>query len=171
MAHCSLYVALKGRYSNNLRNNGRLYLSSRDAERELGSNRNSILRWFRELQHYGFIVQTSGAALGVNGKGKAPHWRLTEMGYMRDPPTREFARWNGIKFGEDKKQNPGCNSGARVAPIVEPPLVAIVEPLNGTSGSTSGAISAMSAGTTTGAITSINHWSSLLCVRLCPLPL
>jgi protein ImuB len=38
-----------------------------------------------EIQHYGFGVITSGACLGVDGKGKAPHWRLTEVGYMADP--------------------------------------------------------------------------------------
>lgn len=156
----SLYIALKQRYNKNTHNNGRLFISSRDAEKELGSNRNSALRWFRELQHYGFIVQTSGWALGVDGKGKAPHWRLTELGYMRDPPTRDFAHWNGIKFRGAGKQNPGPNSGARVAPIVEPPAVPLVEPVNGTSGVTSGAICAKCTGTTTGAITSINHWPS-----------
>jgi hypothetical protein len=43
---------------------------------------NEIARWFRELQFYGFIVMTKGGSLGVEGKGKAPHWRLTELGYM-----------------------------------------------------------------------------------------
>ena len=49
----SLYVALKRRYNQNNHNNGRLFLSLRDAEKELGSHHNQIVRWYRELQHYG----------------------------------------------------------------------------------------------------------------------
>ena len=36
--------------------------------------------------------------LGIDGKGKAPHWRLTELGYMRDLPTKDFLRWDGTRF-------------------------------------------------------------------------
>jgi hypothetical protein len=163
----SLYIALKQRYNKNTHNNGRLYISSRDAERELGSNRNSVLRWFRELQHYGFVVQTRGGSLGVEGEGKAPHWRLTELGYMKEFPTRDFNKWSGAKFRDRKKQKPGPISGARVAPLVEPVAVPLVEPMNGTSGVTSGAICSGWAGTTSGAITSINH--SVSCALSLPL--
>src|SRR5262249_26027576 len=86
----SLYVCLKARYSSNLHNNGRLYVSQRIAAREIGSSTNEIARWFRELQHYGFIVQTKGGCLGVNGKGTAPHWRLTECGYLRTHRRKTF---------------------------------------------------------------------------------
>ena len=41
---------------------------------------------------------TAPGYLGVEGKGRAPRWRLTEIGYMREPPTAEFKRWNGKKF-------------------------------------------------------------------------
>jgi hypothetical protein len=33
----------------------------------------------------------------------APHWRLTELGYMRDPPTRDFAKWDGRAFKDKIK--------------------------------------------------------------------
>jgi hypothetical protein len=106
----SLYIALKLRYSSSLQNNGRVYLSTRDAEEELGSHRDYICRWFRELKHFGFIVMTTPGGLGWNGKGKAPHWRLTEAKYMHDTPTREFMRWDGTPFSDQrrsrKKQNP-----------------------------------------------------------------
>jgi hypothetical protein len=102
----SLYVSIKARYSSNLHNNGRLYVTHRQAFRELGSGFEEISRWFRELQHYGFIVQTKGGYLGVEGNGKAPHWRITECGYMKDLPTRDFMRWDGRKFRGNKKQNP-----------------------------------------------------------------
>src|SRR5262245_44139214 len=74
-----LYIALKRRWSYKQRNNGRLFISQRDAEEEIGACRESVGRWYRELQHYGFIVMTSAGALGVSGEGFAPHWRLTEL--------------------------------------------------------------------------------------------
>lgn len=101
----SLYIALRRRYIDKFHNNGKLFLSQRQAEREIGSGREEIARWFRELQHYGFIVQTSGGCLGVNGKGRAPHWRLTEVGHMKDPPSRDFARWDGTKFNDKKTKS------------------------------------------------------------------
>jgi hypothetical protein len=98
----SLYIALKRRYNHTIHNNGRLFLSQRTAETELGSHHNEIARWYRELQHYGFIRLQTAGFLGVNGKGQAPRWRLTELGYMRDPPTRDFERWDGKKFVDQK---------------------------------------------------------------------
>jgi hypothetical protein len=94
----SLYVALKAFYNARNHNNGKLFLSTRDAAKTIGSGTEEIVRWYRELQHYGFIVQVTGGCLGSDGEGFAPHWRLTELGYMRDPPTRDFMRWNGVKF-------------------------------------------------------------------------
>jgi hypothetical protein len=98
----SLFVALRRRYSKNMHNNGRIYLSQRVAAREIGSHHNEIARWFRELQFYGFIVMTRGSSLGVEGRGRAPHWRLTELGHMNELPTRDFDRWNGEKFVDQK---------------------------------------------------------------------
>ena len=66
-------------------------------------NKDTAARCFQD-QHYGFGVITSGACLGVDGKGKAPHWRLTEVGYMADPPTRDFLRWDGVIFQEAKNK-------------------------------------------------------------------
>jgi DNA-binding transcriptional MocR family regulator len=109
----SLYVSLKARYNSGQHNNGRVFVSQRTASQEIGSSYAEIARWFRELQHFGFIVQTKGGSLGLNGKGTAPHWRLTECGYMNDPPTRDFGRWDGTKFKDcvsrrrrPKTQNP-----------------------------------------------------------------
>jgi hypothetical protein len=93
-----LYIALKAKYFHKQHNNGRLFLSQRDAAAEIGSSTEEIRRWYRELVHYGFIVMTSPGCLGVEGRGKAPHWRLTELGYMHDPPTKDFIKWDGIRF-------------------------------------------------------------------------
>ena len=97
-----VYYTLKSRYGHKIRNNGRIYLSTRDGSEETGFNEKTVARCLRELQHYGFIVMTEPGCLGVNGKGKAPHWRLTELGYMLNPPTREFLKWNGEMFHEQK---------------------------------------------------------------------
>ena len=63
-------------------------------------------------KHYGFLVVTALGSLGVDGKGKAPHWRLTELGYMHDMPTRDFQHWDGTKF-RDKKTESRAGNGAR----------------------------------------------------------
>jgi hypothetical protein len=91
----SLHVALKMTYSRNRQN--AVYLSVREAAEQLGSNKDCVARWFRELQHYGFIRQITPAYHGV-GKGIAPHWRLTDEPYSGQPPTREFKNWDGQKF-------------------------------------------------------------------------
>jgi hypothetical protein len=112
----SLYVALKRRYNVNFHNNGKLFLSQRMAAKETGSHHNEIARWFRELQHYGFIVMVTPGALGVEGKGKAPRWRLTELGLRvggePEYPTRDFLHWGGNKF-KDKKTKSRAGNGAR----------------------------------------------------------
>lgn len=109
----SLYMALKRRYSSNFKNNGKVFLSQRDAAEEIGTDTPRIARWFRELQHFGFIVMTSPGSLGVDGKGKAPHWRLTELGYMHEMPTRDFDRWAGQPFSRSGSKWTRGNSGTR----------------------------------------------------------
>ena len=109
-ARC-LYVHLKWRWSFKQRNNGRIFLSQRDAQEEMGCrHRDSISRWFRELQYYGFIVMTEPGCLGVDGKGKAPHWRLTEAewpggrnGNTWMLPTKDYLKWDGTKFSRRSK--------------------------------------------------------------------
>jgi hypothetical protein len=108
-----LYLALKRRSNQTLDNNGKVFLSQRMAKRELGSGRQQIARWFRELEHYGFLVMVTPGNLGVNGKGHAPRWRLTELPYGGEPPTRDFARWDGTQYRAPKNRIP--------APIPGPP--------------------------------------------------
>jgi hypothetical protein len=136
-----LYVALKSRYGFKAKNNGRIYLSVRQGAKETGLNKNMIARSFRELNYYGFIVMMNPGCLGVEGRGKAPHWRLTELGYMTDPPTRDFLRWDGelfheqkppkfykrqerrlARFAQPKKQNPVPTSGTPCPDVRDIPL-------------------------------------------------
>ena len=141
----ALYIALKRRYNMQAHNNGRLYLSHRKAIEEIRSSPKQIVRWFRELQHYGFIVMMSRGYLGIDGKGQAPRWRLTEIGYMKDPPTRDFIRWDGVSFSKHqpggdrpKKQNPTTEKGS--TPLRKREAVALRkrEALHGTSASEKG---------------------------------
>jgi hypothetical protein len=93
-----LYVALKRRVPPQ-RNTA--YLSYRNAAKELGStNFRKVGEWYRELEFYGFIVLERYGCLGVEGKGKAPQWRLTELGVAAtsEQPTRDFLRWDGVLF-------------------------------------------------------------------------
>ncbi len=92
----ALYTALKSNINDY--NNGKVYLSVRDAAKELGSGQEEICAWYRELQHYGFIVMTQHGRIGIEGKGLASHWRLTELATTTEPPTRDFLNWNGSKY-------------------------------------------------------------------------
>jgi hypothetical protein len=98
----SLYAVLKGRYNTKLQN--AVYLAGRVAVEELGSHshRDYVRRWFRELEFYGFIRMVSLAHHGLNGHGRAPHYRLTEEYYLGKPPTRDFLNWDGAVFHEQK---------------------------------------------------------------------
>jgi hypothetical protein len=100
----SLYVVLRSYLRVDNLNNGKVFRSYRDTAKDLGTkSRTSAQRWFRELEHFGFIVQTTGACLGVDGDGVAAHWRLTECPTFdakgnHIAPTREFDRWDGTPF-------------------------------------------------------------------------
>jgi hypothetical protein len=119
----SLFLALKRRYNRTVC--GGVFLSTRMAAKELGSNKDYVTRWFRELQYYGFIVMMTPGHLGVEGVGKAPHWRITDEWFHDEPPTRDFHKWDGTPFQEQKrpsyylkKQNPVPQSGDTVSPKV-----------------------------------------------------
>jgi hypothetical protein len=141
----SLFTALR---MHCVKNNGHVYLSQRDAEEELGhKDRHDIANWFRELAHYGFIVQTEGASLGVDGKGKAPHWRITDTptrdgngqlhaatqdflrwdGVLFEPHVRPSRRWSARKLAALQKQNPGGHVATTVGDT-SPPVVGDTSP-------------------------------------------
>jgi hypothetical protein len=113
----SLYIALRRGLRNDCSNNGHIFLSQRDAVVELGSkkNRRNLVHWFRELVHYGFIVMMEPGNLGLDGAGRAPHWRLTEASCQDEAPTRDFLKWDGTIFEARKKTKPwyqrGCQGG------------------------------------------------------------
>lgn len=105
----SVYVVLRGFLRVDNANNGKVYRSYRDMQTDLGKGTlRSIGRWFRELEFYGFIVQTCGFHLGLDGDGISAHWRLTECpsfdakGNMI-AATRDFDRWDGALFVDAQK--------------------------------------------------------------------
>jgi hypothetical protein len=138
-ARC-LYHSLKRRVP---RSNNRAYLSYRMARRELKAGFNKVKEWFAELEHYGFIVLAAHGSLGVDGKGKAPLWRLTELGHVAgvggEFPSKEYLRWNGARFDPKpyrnsvkwnaQKQNPATHVDSAPLPTsVAPPLSTSVAP-------------------------------------------
>ena len=94
-ARC-LYVELKSQY-NGYNNNGRLMCSARFAAKALGCSKNSVTVYFKELEEMGFIVKTKGGSLGSDGHGQGRLWRLTELGFMGDRPTKDYRNWKPEK--------------------------------------------------------------------------
>lgn len=101
-ARC-LYIALKARWNGH--NNGELYLGVREGAKELGASKASIERWFHALVEHGFIRKTRGAFLGLNGNAQATRWRLTEVGYMNQQPTKDYQHWQPIEQTKPCPQN------------------------------------------------------------------
>ena len=76
-----LYVLLKKRHMSG-RNTA--WLSFCDAGKELRASHRKVATLFAELVHYGFIIKVRHGVLGVEGKGVATVWRLTELGTTRE---------------------------------------------------------------------------------------
>jgi hypothetical protein len=96
-----LYIALIRPLSFNRDNNGKIFLSTRKAAEEIGANQESTCIWFRELQHYGFIVMTRPGTIGP--KGSAAFWRITDVGWgvldgKSIEPTKDYLKWSGEVF-------------------------------------------------------------------------
>jgi hypothetical protein len=109
----AVFFEMQSNYNTKAQN--AVFLSARDGARKLGGVRkDTVMKWQRELEYYGFIVKVQGAHLGLNGVGKAALYRLTDRHYAGQPPTYEFLNWDGEAFHEQKrpsyyqtkKQNP-----------------------------------------------------------------
>jgi hypothetical protein len=108
-----LYIELRGRLRNDYANNGKVWLSCRDAADTLGTkSTRSIVRWFAENEHYGFLRKTGDGFLGSDGRGIAARYRFTEFPCEGLGATRDFEKWDGKSFVYNlrrlgrKKQNP-----------------------------------------------------------------
>ena len=90
------FFELKSNY--NTRAQNAVYLAARTGKQQLNASKNSITKWLRELEHYGFIVKVRGAHLGLEGIGKAALYRLTDCHYAGQAPTYDFQNWTGELF-------------------------------------------------------------------------
>ena len=108
-----LWIELRGWLRNDGINNGKVFLTDRDAASALGTkSTRSIVRWYAENEHYGFLVTTAHGFLGVDGHGIGDHYRFTDLAHGTHPPTRDYEQWDGKKFvyrrrgGTRPAQNP-----------------------------------------------------------------
>ena len=90
------FFELKTNYNTKAQN--AVYLASRTGGKQLNASKNSITKWLRELEFYGFIVKVRGAHLGLEGVGKAALYRLTDCHYAGQAPTYDFQNWTGELF-------------------------------------------------------------------------
>jgi hypothetical protein len=96
-----LYIALTKPLSFTRDNNGKIYLSTRDAAKQLNASPDSICFWYRELEHYGFIEMTKPGTIGPNGT--ATRWRITDVGWgvldgKSIEATKDYLKWTGEVF-------------------------------------------------------------------------
>lgn len=91
----ALYIELKRRYT--AYNNGQIFLSHRDAAKELNVGRDTVSGYYQELEARGFINKTRGHHLGRAGIGMATLWALTEYPLDGTPATKDFMSWRKTK--------------------------------------------------------------------------
>ena len=102
-----LYIELIKPLSFNRDNNGKIFLATRKAAAELGASQRIVCVWFRELEHFGFIVQTEpGTAM------RAARWRITDAGWGKldgksIEPTKDYLKWSGELFERSPKTKKG----------------------------------------------------------------
>lgn len=87
----ALYIELKRQYRGN--NNGKLFLSHRNAAIALGVSRNTVGGYYRALKEKGFIVETRGHCLGPSGVGESASYALTENPLDGAIATKDFMSW------------------------------------------------------------------------------
>src|SRR5262249_17067527 len=100
-----LWIELRRKLRSDRLNNGKVYLACRLPATLIRLNKDTIACRYAELEHYGFLRKTTGAHLGLDGRGVAPHYRFTDLMYGTHPATRDYEQWDGELF-DRKKQNP-----------------------------------------------------------------
>src|SRR5215510_58664 len=77
-----LWIDLLGWLRNDGLNNGTIGRSCRDAAKSIGTKSSrSIVRWFAENEHFGFLRKTSEGFLGSNGRGIFAKYRFTDLAH------------------------------------------------------------------------------------------
>ena len=100
-ARC-IYMELKCKYKGY--NNGKIILSHRSAAARLGVNRNTVGKYFKELEEKGVIRVGTPHALGVEGIGKSTLWILEEEQHNGAAATKTFMKWRKPKPAQKNRR-------------------------------------------------------------------
>lgn len=100
----ALYVELKRRFNGN--NNGKIFLSCRDAAKALNVTTDTANQYFKQLEARGFITVIEGGHLGPSGVGRATKWALQEVGLNQRPPAKGFMSWRQNQNPVQKTRTP-----------------------------------------------------------------
>ncbi|MBN9251467.1 MAG: hypothetical protein J0I86_12940 [Mesorhizobium sp.] len=107
-------------------NNGKIRLSVRQAACRLGIAPNTAAEAFHDLQRKGFIVQTEGASLGIEGAARAPAYEITELrlplakkGQDGRKLYREWRPGNDFPVQTTAPNNPGGIHGKKTKPCLK----------------------------------------------------
>ena len=87
---------------------------------------------------------------------------------MGDPPTKDFLRWQGVKFRDQKKQNPGPEKAATLDRKRQPLVVRKRQPPEAESGPEKAAKGNAESGPEKAAITKSYHWVGAVSARRPP---
>jgi hypothetical protein len=93
-----LWIDLRGWLRNDGLNNGKVHRACRKAAEAIGANKDTIVRRFVELEHFGFLRKTAEGFLGSDGHGIAAKYRFTDLAHGTHPPTRDYEKWDGSPF-------------------------------------------------------------------------
>jgi hypothetical protein len=94
-----LFIELKRQFTGS--NNGKIFISHRDAALKLGMHRNSIGGLFKQLEDVALIERTANAKIGPAGIGAATLWKIAglPMPVVREPKEKKkFDKKNPPKF-------------------------------------------------------------------------
>ena len=97
----ALFMELQSEFFTDIE--GYVFLSACDGAKQLRTSKDSLGIWFKELEHYGFIVKVREAYLTGLGEGECAHYRLTDRYYHGKPPTRDFEKVDGGVFERPKR--------------------------------------------------------------------
>ncbi|MDO6587137.1 hypothetical protein Q4543_16640 [Salipiger sp. 1_MG-2023] len=97
----ALYVELRRRY--NGANNGRIFMSHREAADLLNVHRNTVPDYFSELERRHLIRDMGKGYLGADGHGIATRWALCDEPMGGKAPDLSYRSWT-------EKQNPGIKA-------------------------------------------------------------
>jgi len=84
----ALYIKIKRRFNGT--NNGKLFLSHRDAAKALNVGRNTVARYYNDLVDPGFLKVVQGHCLGPSGKSQSTIYALTEETLDGQPASKDF---------------------------------------------------------------------------------